>query len=291
MPRTRFRTCYISAPFGANTSVLRKALRDKAIQWSDLTNLEAGGSWAGAVDRAISKADFVCTVLPEGHHANVLFELGVAYAKHKPILALLASSARLPTDIISLTYVRADPKDAATVRAALGAFLDHARGEPFRSTSRRRTKRRSIAKESTALPPSASAHEFELKTVSLLEKAGVIVSWPTQRSEQGADLAVWIDDLPQSLGNPLLVEIKAGNLSKARITQAASQLRQYVVMTHGSCGLLVYWDRQNRQFPSVSTEWPLIFRLSGETLERLAHRGQLSRELVRLRNAAVHGEV
>ena len=35
MPRSRFKTCFISAPFGADTSVLRKVLEENAISWSN----------------------------------------------------------------------------------------------------------------------------------------------------------------------------------------------------------------------------------------------------------------
>jgi hypothetical protein len=110
--------------------------------------------------------------------------------------------------------------------------------------------------------------------------------------DQGADLAVWIEELENyALGNPLLVEIKAGNLTQESIHSAEIRLRSYVEKTHGRSGLLIYWDRQNREFPPVGKGWPLIFRLSGEKLTRLIRERRLPEELIRLRNAAVHGEV
>ena len=151
-------------------------------------------------------------------------------------------------------------------------------------------KRRAKSKPYTLPPASATAREFEQRTADFLREAAFILSEPSESRDQGADFAVWIDEVQHSLGNPLLVEVKAGDLSGPRLEEATSQLRHYVAKTHGRCGLVVYWDRQSRDFPAVSVGWPLVFRLSGRTLARLASQGLLAQELVRLRNDAVHGK-
>src|SRR5271168_4121056 len=93
---SRFKTCFISASFGVDTSVLRRSLTDFGIQWFDQTSLRPGLSWADAVDGAMATADFVCAVVTEGGQTNILFELGIAFAKRKPILAFVGKSATLP---------------------------------------------------------------------------------------------------------------------------------------------------------------------------------------------------
>lgn len=286
---SRFKTCFISAPFGEDTSVLRRALEENSIRWIDHTSLSTGSSWPDAIDSALAKSDFVCVVLPAGQHQNVLFEAGIAYARRKPILAFVGSSANLPSDILSLIYVKTDTKDPDTVRSVLRMFLRHADDKRPRRSQKTPSSHTPKVSATSALPP-GPGHEFERKTAELLEGAGFIVSGPAERRDQGADLAVWIDDL-ESMGNPLLVEVKAGDLSAQRLRDAAWQLREHVTKTHGRCGLLIYWDRQDREFPRVSKEWPLIFQLSGQTLTRLVHEKRLSQELLRLRNAAAHGEV
>ncbi|MFQ5874111.1 MAG: hypothetical protein ACE5JL_09955, partial [Dehalococcoidia bacterium] len=107
---------------------------------------------------------------------------------------------------------------------------------------------------------------------------------------QGADFAVWIDELHQSLGNPLLVEVKAGDVTASRLDDAAEQLRYYIGRTHGRSGLLVYWGRQNREYPALDPRWPLVIRLSFPRLSKLVAQDRLVEELIRLRNAAVHGK-
>lgn len=288
MTRSQFSSCFISAPFGADTSILRRALEERGIRWRDQTSVEPGSSWLDVLDKDLSGSDFVCAVLPAERQGNILFELGIAYAKRKPILAFVSSPLQLPSDILSLTYVRSDPTNPDAVRLALGAFLDHATPKPPRRTRTASTKVRPW-KEPVTSTPSASPLDFERQTADLLQQAGFIVSEPTELREQGADFAVWIDELQDSLGNPLLVEVEVGDLSAGLLRQAAARLRHHVSKTHGRCALLVYWDEDNREFPPAPPEWPLILQLSGTTLTALISQGRLVQELVRLRNAAVHG--
>jgi hypothetical protein len=289
--RTRFKSCFISAPFGADPSVLRQILDEKGIRWHDQTDVRAGGSWLDAVDSAMTHSDFVCVVLPtESHRATVLFELGIAYARRKPVLAFLGPSLSLPSDIRGLTYFHVDSVNQEALSAALDAFLAHATPTALTKPVAMQSKRRPRSKPHALPLASATGFELERRTAELLRDSGFIVSDPSESREQGADFAVWIDEVQQSLGNPLLFEVKTGDLSRARLDEAASQLRHYVTKTHGRCGLLVYWDRHSREFPAVSVDWPLVFRLSGKSLARLASQGLLAQELVRLRNNAVHGK-
>ena len=142
-----------------------------------------------------------------------------------------------------------------------------------------------------ATPKISSYTKAENKTAELLQEAGFIVTGPEERKDKGADFAVWMDELEDALGTPILVEVKAGNLTDKKIEDAATQLRKHVANTHGRCALLIYWDQANREFPSLSAEWPLVLQLSGSSLIQLVTEGRLAQELVRLRNMAVHGGV
>ena len=288
--RPQFRTCFISAPFGANTSILRKALEERGIRWRDQTSIKPGSSLIEVLDKEISRSDFVCIVLPAERQENILFEMGVAYAKRKPILAFINFPLQIPSDILSLTYVRSDPTNPEAVRLALSAFLEHAKPTPPRRL--RTSSAKVIPEKGPVLSAAASTRgfKFERQTAELFQQAGFIVSEPGKLRDKGVDFAVWIDELDHSLGNPILVEVKAGDISANRLREAASQLRHYVSRTHGRCALLVYWDRSNREFPQALFEWPLVYQLSGTTLLTLVSQGTLVQELVRLRNEAVHGK-
>jgi hypothetical protein len=290
MAQAPLKSCFISAPFGADTSTLRKALEERGIRWRDETSFEPGSSWLETLDRELSDSDFICSIVPADSQSNTFFELGVAWAKRKPILAFVGPPVELPSDLVSLTYVRSDPTNPEAVRLALDTFLKHARRRPHRLT-RPPSSRVEPKKKATKNISPTTGLEFEQQTAELLRQAGFIVSDLSAVRDQGADFAIWIDELEHSLGSPLLVEVKSGEISVGKLREAASELRQYVAKTHGRSALLVYWDRHNREFVPVSTEWPLILQLSGETLTALVSQGRLVQELIRLRNAAVHGGV
>jgi hypothetical protein len=285
--KPNFKTCFISAPFGVDTSVIRNALEANSINWSDQTTLGLSTSWLENLDFVLQKTDFICAVLPETQHGNILFELGIAYGKGKPILAFVGPSAKVPSDLSALTYVRANPTDAELINTALVTFLRHAkRSRPSRSQSRKTSAKPRLHSGSPI-----AGHELEQRTASLLQDAGFIVASPAEVKDRGADFAVWADELQSTLGNPLLVQVKGGSLTKSRIEEAAAQLRRYAESVQGRCALLVYWDKDQREFPIVSRGWPLIIQLSGVELMRLVEENRLSDELLRRRNAAVHGEV
>lgn len=286
--RSKFKRCFISAPFGTNTGVIRHALEAEGVQWSDQTSVNAGNSWLDVLEQEVARSDFVCAIVPSEGHGNIFFELGIAYSKGKPILAFISPSLEMPSGMHSLTYVRSDPTDSALVRVALRTFLEHA--EP-RVLSKKRSRSRSTVSNSSRSPARYlnQGRDFEDRTAALLARAGFIVSEQNKQHDVGADFAVWIDQLEHSLGNPVLVEVKAGHLSSARLNQAASQLRKHVERTRGRWALLVYWDDDGREFSPRSFEWPLVLFLSGKKLSRLVTRGELVKELVKLRNLAVHG--
>lgn len=290
MTRPRLRSCFISAPFGADTSLLRKVLDEKRIQWHDQTDVRVGDNWITAVEAAITRTDFVCLVLPaQSYRENALFELGMAYARRKPVLAFLGPSVSLPSDLLGLTYVRMDTSSDELVRSAVDAFLAHAIRPAPAALSRKTGTRSHPQGPSPTAASSNAGFAAEQRTAALLTQAGFIVSDVSTARDSRADLAVWIDEVQHSLGNPLLVEVKAGRISERRLADAAVGLRQHVVTTHGRCGLIVYWDDQERDFAEISPGWPLIFCLSGQTLSRLLSSGELATRLVALRNRAAHG--
>ena len=273
-----------------DTSTLRWSLEENGIKWLDLTKLNQADNLIIGIDKALTKCDFVCAVLTEGQNSNVFMELGMAFARRKPILLVLAPSVDPPFDLFSFTYFRGDPTDAK-IRTTLKTFLDHANRRLTPNTSLARVPRESRIRRNVPTEAGRMGSDYHAKTAHLFETAGFLVSASKLPEAEGVDFAVWIDSLPPTFGNPLLVEVKAGSLTDGMVSAAASRLREYVMKTQGRCALLVYWDQANRQFPLISSKWPLVFQLSGPMLEALLQGGNLIRELVRLRNVAAHGEV
>jgi hypothetical protein len=124
---------------------------------------------------------------------------------------------------------------------------------------------------------------------ALFQGRGYVVE-RSQLPNDVADLAVWLDSVEASLGNPLLVEVKTGNLTEAQLTRSESQMRSRIGKTAAQLGLLVYLDRRGRKFPTDTSSWPLVVRISAVELVSLLGNGTLEETLVQWRNSAVHGK-
>jgi len=94
---------------------------------------------------------------------------------------------------------------------------------------------------------------------SLLSQVGAEVF---ENPRGGLDHPVDLAFLPsRESGEVVLVEIKAGQLTEARLAAAEDQLRDYVSARHASLGLMLYHDFQGRHLPNRSPK-PSIIRMS-----------------------------
>jgi hypothetical protein len=282
-------SCFLSSPHGVDVSTLRKALRSLSIKIYDITNIGIATPWIHGINEMISNADFVCAVIPQGPHPNLYFELGMAYARNKPILVFTTPLAEIPSDIHYLTYIKSELDDLTLIIDSLRTFLAHSKNKPELSYKRAR----SIKKKTDKHPPlelDKALTNYEQTTASLLEDAGFIVSRQEQAADQGVDLAVWIDELTESLGNPILVEVKGRIASQLMLRDAAEQLRVYVKKIGGRCGLLIYWDNKTKEARNIAQGWPMVFCISGKDLTDLIKQKKFVKFLLQMRNSAFHGK-
>jgi GTP cyclohydrolase II len=124
--------------------------------------------------------------------------------------------------------------------------------------------------------------------VNLLKTEGAVVSQQHGDRDKGVDMALWIDSLESSLGNPILVEIKMSCLTEDQLKIAEDQLRRYLTTTNSRSGLLLYLDREKKRFRRATLGMPLIIRLDIRDLINELRTKTLSRVLLSERNAMVH---
>ena len=294
--KTTLKSCFIIAPIEVNIEPIRALLADRSIQVNDALSLPPGrGSIVNTIELAIRKADFVCGIISTETSPNVLFEIGLAYGARKPLFLIVDKKADLPANLRDFFCVRASPLDIDAIQFNIDSFLEY----PTKPTS---TKyRTSTGPEFSAiyrddeleslrrLEASESGLALEAFIADLLKKANMVVVDESHYPDRGADIAIWLDDIESSLGNPVLVEVKAGQLSDQRLRSAESQLRHYLTQTNAKVGLLVYLDTDGRRFPKLSLEWPLVIRLDARDLVDLLSKNELAPALIAERNKAVHG--
>ncbi len=297
MPSSALKRCFISAPAGSDTAPLRHALNERGIVWTDSTTAPVGISVLQSVETALRDADFVCVLLGDATSGNVIFELGMARGLGLPVLVFVDPDADVPAEVSALSYARIDLRNTSALGLHLDAFLGHARphlAQQQRPRAPVRARRKSVtwAREALATSRDLDASALEDIVRRLFEQSGAILSpaSPASGPDTGADLAVWVDELHSTLGNPLLVEVKLFRAppSQSQLSQLMSRLRHTLAQFKARAGLMVYWEPTGASSPPPEPLWPLVIPVTVSELVDVVGRGGMYEDLVARRNRAVH---
>lgn len=300
MSSRNLKTCFISAPVGIDTRPLREALSARGVEPWDASDMLAGSNSYLTVEDAIADADFICAVIPNSPvNANVLLELGMAIGMGLPRLLFVAPKAELPSDLRRQSYARASLQDAEALRFHLGTFLKNAgKSGGYRGVGHREGRSRPspaimasahdrlAAWQAQLTPP----HERELVQflAELFEVSGYITSAaPTSigRNSMHADLAVWVDELQTTIGNPLVIEVAGHQRTpSAKFRQLQLLLEEF----QSPLGLLVYWRIPEAQLMHDDWDQPLVVVMDIHEVVESIGRGDFASILLSRRNAAAH---
>lgn len=291
---TESRSCFIAAPIAVDTSPLREELEARAIHWTDAASAGPGTSWEETAKLALARADFVCVIVAQkARSVNVFYEWGYAVGYGRPVIAFVEPGTELgayATKASAIARIALEDRDA--LRLHLDAFLQHGWFKPPRHP-RPSPKLKTVDTSwvTDAMEPSRISREAQLKAVvaRLFQQSGAVLARAPAGAQVGADMALWIDELGASLGNPIIVEVKGGRLSETVLTEAELWLRNHVRSTSAAAGLLIYWDKKGTDMPRPSSGWPLVVRVSLRELAELVGRGQLVARILSERNKAAHG--
>ncbi len=284
----------------------------------------AGEAYLAARTRQIRSASFCLTILRERPSARLLFELGLATALGSSVLAVAERDAPPETlQLPGVLYLRPSGDPTEAIRYALDQ-LKHARRHDERKRSRiyqphhltdagspsfREEPRRSRipnSKSYESAPPGIGALATSLRSSFVhsgqfnerlavqavsdaLQANGVLVVGNAEfGSRARPDLAVWVEELGQYVGNPLPIEIR-------RTLSTFRDARELVARMAPSLGstawlLLLYWSGPHVDSQTSPTLLPPnVIALSIEAFfSRLENESFIS--IVRhLRNQRVHG--
>jgi hypothetical protein len=298
MPRSRKKTCFISAPFGFDASPLIEALGERDIASVRADDLAPGESIIDRVQQEIRHSDLVCIVLPQGYgRDNLIFEAGLALGSDRPVLVLAVPDVDIPFELAELTYVRAPLSDKPFLGSVLAAYVPEVLSRKARihrppAPTLKRLGREDAEEVLRALKDRPAIREKELIGImtDLFRKVGILTSSePAIESKRRPDLAIWIDETQSIFGNPILVEARVGKLSQLRIDEAYHQLSQSLIQAKARLGLLIYWDLEGARFKLAATHLPLVICLSIEGLIDSLRLGTFTKTLIAIRNRAMQG--
>lgn len=289
--------CFIAAPVNVDTSALRNALERQSIRWTDVTSVKPGLSIINTIESAIRHSDFICVVIPQDAKvSNVYFELGLARGFRKPVLLFIEPGVDIVTDIGQIDYVRAAVDDQQVIDFNLDVFLDHFSRKFKNRPKKLAAKRGRINVKWTMdklasiweISPNIAGQTFEKLVARLFEQAGAIVTRQPKHYDRGADMAIWLDEVQSSLGNPLLVEVKFGRITNSMLNEAEEGLRSLISKGHARAGFLIYLDRERQHFAKTRRYWPLVIRLDAYELVELISHNELVNTLLQERNQVAH---
>lgn len=295
--QSKFRKCFLVAPAQVDIEPIKNLLRSRHIDVYDTYDTPALGlPLSSKIAKAIKRSDFVIAVVSaKTPSANVFFELGLAYGADKPVFLLVQDEEPLPADISGMTYVRASPSDSEKIEFALDQFLKGYGAQQRKAIFAVKKPQRagidvaSFQKDLEIIADQGNISRLTLFLANLLQSTGEVVQHHGPE-EKGADMALWVDNLESSLGNPILVEVKMGRLSETLLADYEEQLRDYLAVTRTHVGVLVYLDRERGHFGRSRLKMPLVIRLDARELVSKLATDSLADILLTERNAVVHAK-
>lgn len=249
MASSQIKTCFVTAAFDAKLQIIRDVLHQNDVRILSADEPGAVHSISEAISEAIDRADLVIGVLSQQNSQNVLFELGIAVGRRKRILIFAPPKGdSVPSDLQGYLIVRTSLHNREAIEFALGQVLS----APNRSTpqkSKLAPSARPLGEEANVLLSKYSeivanedGRRLEELVAEAIKSSGVDVVAQSSREDRGVDLAVWSDAFQSSIGNPLLVEIKARLRSRADFRRASHHLASIAFDSGSTWGLLLYGD-------------------------------------------------
>lgn len=288
---------YISAPAEIDTAVLRRLLSAENVTVDDAYSLDVGEPLAQTILKRVRSADFAVAVIAQG--AWTVYDVGLCDSLGKPVLILAGSDVQLPAFLAIHQHLRSELADTDLLRLTLRRFVEEVRSGASRLISRKQrtgkatrgsSKVRGLLAAIRDARAGGDPRRIEQLAQDLLRSAAVTaVAQEPMGGDRGVDFAVWADGLAQVVGNPLVVEVKAGHLSRDSLKEAELQLAEAMRSAGARLGLLLYLDREGHRFDQPRWETPYVLRFDLEDLARALARRTFANVVVEQRNRLVHG--
>lgn len=252
----------------------------------------------GELQAVIRTADVVIGVVTGGDaDANVYFELGIATGLGKPIVTVVADpELRVPIDLSENLVLRRDSSVQGWAMIAVDAAA-------FAASRTQRTPRtRASASEPRPLGLGAEADHFlaqlrhplndeQLENLvgQVFAACGVDVVSRSHKRDQGADFALWMDELNALTGNPILVEVKRVRRPQSDLElRAVAQLSTYMAQSGARFALLIVHDDAPLPVKTVGAGAGIITMVGLRELVNLLRERPLAVVLRDARNRAAH---
>ena len=242
------RTCFISAPAEADTTILQNILNERGLSvLIEQGDVKADLSLGKNLLNAIVSSDFFIGVLQAGvDNSMVYYEIGIANGTGRRTLIFTSPSIKNSVkNIKGSLYMRVAMDNREGMEFAIDQVIKAPEIEP-KVEQAEKPKNKPIGKIAKDLlaelskPESTWGAHPEDAVIQAIGSSGVNVLVRSKYLDSGADMALWADELEGSVGNPLLIEVKQHISGSTSITRLANQLDSYLESSNAGWLLLLY---------------------------------------------------
>lgn len=295
--------CFISASSGIDTSFIKNILSEYDVDTFDIFDFSIGDSIQQILKRKIRQADFALFIVTDRSSVNVIYEMGVCEGIGKQLFVFLEKHFEVPFYLENQLFIRTDLHDRNFLKSAIEKILQ--------SVNRKGKTAKQYVREKNEIKPYSrdvidnlksylnqiknlrrSGHVKELEHI--LEEIFKTIRLSYVQNETtrdtGIDFALWNDELGKILGNPMIVEVKYGNISETIFQAAEEQINKYVSKADVRVALLLYLDREGKRYKVKSSLHPLIISYDVEDFatDLLTH--SFENLIIAQRNKIAHGD-
>jgi len=294
--------CFISASSDTDTAFIKNILAEYDVETIDIYDFSIGDSIQQILKRKIRQADFALFIVSDRSSINVIYEMGVCEGIGKQHFVFLEKDFKVPFYLENQLFIRADLNDRKFLKSAVEKILQSVtkKEKPSKQVTKEKNEIKSYNRDIQDnlnsylaqiknLRQEGHPRELEYVLEEIFKTIKLSYVQNETNKDTGVDFALWNDELGKILGNPMIVEVKYGNISKNTFQNAEEQINRYINKTDAKVALLLYLDRDGKRHKIKSALYPLIISYDVEDFvnDLLTH--SFESLILAQRNKIAHG--
>lgn len=236
---------FVSYRHGTNISVVFDILKNHGIEFFDSnSDIMIAKSFQEAISKGVQECDFFVTIY-ESANANTAFEIGLAYALKKPIFAIInAPGQDFPDFLIESVHVQSRADDYEKIKYSFDIFIKNIKPKKKSTKPKRRIEQKSVHQNWLEIYNSIE-HKNEITLEKFIGeildkyKIDVIENKWNKASSFIADFCIWSDSLTNTLGNPILIEVKK-EIHSRNLKHILSDFTKALDKSNAKTGIVFY---------------------------------------------------
>jgi hypothetical protein len=294
--------CFVISSADIKLTNLEEIFKSLNVRISYALSSDEGHLSLYLIKKMLSEADFVCAIIPKpSTTTNILFELGLVEGSKIPLLIIIDPDEPLIFKLQGLNYIRCRIDDIENLKAYIVSFIKYeykgknkSRIAPvYHKTGASvniKATHRAIKIDDKLLLNDKIKHvpSIENAVFNIFQNYGYITVESPSNKIYGPDMAIWINEMENIINNPIVIDIKYGSLTKAKIDESVLHLRKYMNKSHTMMGLIIYKSTNNFKYSGSIGGLPIVIPLDFEQLLDLLNKGIFINELLNQRNKIVH---